>query len=90
MSTKHIFTPNLEIFSLELQQGVIDGFRIDPNNPPTTWLQAYDVTLVRDDVKEELKAVFSEDPDKIDFSNVVSVLPSSEEAGKRGRKPKAV
>jgi hypothetical protein len=90
LSTKHIFTPNLHIYSLELEQAVIEGFRIDPNNPPTTWLQAYDVTLIRDDVKEELKAVFAESPDTIDFSSVASVLPSSEEAGKRGRKPKAV
>ena len=87
MSTKNIFTPNLVIFSLELEQAVLEGFRIDPNNPPTTWLQAYDVTLVRDDVKEELKAVFKDSPDEIDFSSVVN---AGEEAGKRGRKPKAV
>ena len=87
MSTKHIFTPNLVIFSLELEQAVLDGFRIDPNNPPTTWLQAYDATLVRDDVKEELKAVFKDSPDTIDFSSVVN---AGEEAGKRGRKSKAV
>lgn len=90
MSTKTIFTPNLAVFGYEFQQAIIEGFRIDPDNPPCYWCQNFEAALVRDDVKEELKAVFSEDPDKIDFSNVVSVLPSSEEAGKRGRKSKVV
>lgn len=90
MSTKNIITPSFVTFCIEMQDAFDEGFRIDFDNLPSTWGICYEAVLVRDDVKEELKAVFSEDPDKIDFSNVVSVLPSSEEAGKRGRKPKAV
>ena len=86
MSTKHIYTPNLVIFSLELEQGVIEGFRIDPNNPPNMWGPAYEVTLVRDDVKEEMKAVFVDNPDTIDFSSVVHV---ANEPAKRGRPSKS-
>ena len=90
MSTKTIITPSFVTFCIEMQDAFDEDYRLDVDNYPCTWGLCYEGILVRDDVKEELKAVFSEDPDKIDFSNVVSVLPSSEEAGKRGRKPKAV
>lgn len=90
MSTKNIITPSFVTFCIEMQDAFDEGYRLDPDNYPCTWGLCFEGVLVRDDVKEELKAVFSEDPDKIDFSNVVSVLPSSEEAGKRGRKSKAV
>lgn len=90
MSTKNIITPSFVTFCVEMEQAILEGFRIDFDNLPSTWGICYEAVLVRDDVKEELKAVFSDSPDTIDFSNVVSVLPSSEEAGKRGRKPKAV
>lgn len=90
MSTKQIITPNFATFCIEMQDAIDEGYRIDLVNPPHASFTYYEAVLVRDDVKEELKAVFVDSPDAIDFSSVVSVLPSSEEAGKRGRKPKAV
>ena len=87
MSTKNIITPSFVMFCIELQDAFDEGFRLDPDNYPCTWGVCYEAVLVRDDVKEEMKAVFKDSPDVIDFS---SVLPSSEEARKRGRKPKAV
>lgn len=90
MSTKTIITPSFVTFCIEMQDAFDEGYRLDVDNYPCTWGRGYEGILVRDDVKEEMKAVFVDSPDTIDFSNVVSVLPSSEEAGKRGRKPKAV
>lgn len=90
MSTKNIITPSFVTFCIELQDAFDEGFRLDPDNYPCTWGLCFEGVLVRDDVKEELKGIFADSPDTIDFSSVVSVLPSSEEAGKRGRKSKAV
>lgn len=87
MSTKNIITPSFVTFCIEMQDAFEEGYRLDVDNYPTTWGIAYECVLVRDDVKEEMKAVFSEDPDKIDFS--VVVVNAGEET-KRGRKPKAV
>lgn len=87
MSTKNIITPSFVTFCIELQDAFDEGFRLDPDNYPCTWGVCFEAVLVRDDVKEELKAVFADSPDTIDFSSVVHV---GEEAGKRGRKSKAV
>ena len=86
MSTKNIISPSFVTFCIEMQDAFEDGFRLDPNNYPCTWGLCFEAVLVRDDVKEEMKAVFSEDPDKIDFSVVVN----AREETKRGRKFKAV
>lgn len=90
MSTKNIITPSFVTFCIEMQDAFDEGFRLDVDNYPSTWGIAYEAVLVRDDVKEEMKAVFVDSPDTIDFSSVVSTVVLGEEAGKRGRKPKAV
>lgn len=83
MQFKTIVNPSFVITQLELEEHIRDGWRIDQDNLPVDNMMYFEISLVRDEHREAVKAVFKEDSTTIDFN--IAKLP--EQSVKRGRKP---
>ncbi len=75
MQYKQIVNPSFLVAALELQDMIKDGWEIDPDNLPVNNLMYFEISLRKEDKREEVKKVLQE-------------LADVSSAPKRGPKPK--